>query len=160
MALLANVTYGAKQDASSVFWKDGQRAIALGLFVPVNQLNVVEFGKKIKQIMLDIAADYPNVDVQPIFFQPDRVENRISELGQSLLMGMLLVSVVLTFFLGLRPGLVVASIIPLVTFTSLAVYNFSGNVLHQMAISGMVIALGMLVDNAIVIIENIYIYQF
>ncbi|MBL4773482.1 MAG: efflux RND transporter permease subunit, partial [Alcanivoracaceae bacterium] len=155
LALLANVTYGAKQDASSVFWKDGQRAIALGLFVPVNQLNVVEFGKKIKQIMLDIAADYPNVDVQPIFFQPDRVENRISELGQSLLMGMLLVSVVLTFFLGLRPGLVVASIIPLVTFTSLAVYNFSGNVLHQMAISGMVIALGMLVDNAIVMVENI-----
>jgi len=152
---LANVTYGAKQDAGSVFWKDGKRAIAIGLFVPVNQLNVVEFGDKIKKVMLDIAADHPEVDLEPIFFQPDRVSNRISELGQSLLLGMLLVSIVLTVFLGLRPGLVVASVIPLVTFTSLAVYNFSGNVLHQMAISGMVIALGMLVDNAIVMVENI-----
>lgn len=152
---LANVTYGAKQDAGSVFWKDGNRAIAIGMFVPVNQLNVVEFGVKIKKVMIDIASDYPEVDIEPIFFQPDRVSNRISELGQSLLLGMLLVSIVLTVFLGLRPGLVVASVIPLVTFTSLAIYNFSGNVLHQMAISGMVIALGMLVDNAIVMVENI-----
>jgi len=155
LSALADVSYGAKQDAGSVFWLDGQRAISIGLFVPVNQLNVVKFGAKIKKIMLDIAAQYPEVDMQPIFFQPDRVEHRISELGQSLLMGMVLVSLVLTFFLGLRPGLVVASIIPLVTFTALAVYNFSGNVLHQMAISGMVIALGMLVDNAIVMVENI-----
>jgi len=152
---LANVTYGAKQDAGSVFWQDGHRAIAIGMFVPVNKLNVVKFGKKIRQYMLDIAEEYPEVEIKPIFFQPDRVSNRISELGQSLLLGMLLVSIVLTVFLGLRPGLVVASVIPLVTFTALAVYNFSGNVLHQMAISGMVIALGMLVDNAIVMVENI-----
>ncbi len=116
---------------------------------------MVEFGKKIKQEMLEIAQEYPEVDLKPIFFQPDRVSNRISELGNSLLLGMLLVSIVLTVFLGMRPGLVVASVIPLVTFTALAVYNFSGNVLHQMAISGLVIALGMLVDNAIVMVENI-----
>lgn len=152
---LAGVSYGPKQDAGSVFWLDGQRAIAIGMFVPVNQLNVVEFGKKIRKIMQEIDETYPNVEIHSMFFQPDRVKNRISELGNSLLMGMLLVSLVLTFFLGLRPGLVVASIIPLVTFTALAVYDFSGNVLHQMAISGMVIALGMLVDNAIVMVENI-----
>ncbi|VAW32969.1 Acriflavin resistance protein, partial [hydrothermal vent metagenome] len=155
LSTLAKVTYGAVADPSSVFWLDGQRAIAVGMFVPVNQLNVVKFGKKIKQIMLDMAKDYPDIEIKPIFFQPDRVSHRISELGNSLLLGMLLVSIVLTLFLGLRPGLVVASIIPLVTFTALAVYSFSGNVLHQMAISGMVIALGMLVDNAIVMVENI-----
>ncbi len=155
LATMANVTYGVTADANSVFWLDGQRAIAIGMFVPVNQLNVVKFGEKIKQLMLEIAKDYPDVEIKPIFFQPDRVSSRISELGNSLLLGMLLVSIVLTLFLGLRPGLVVASIIPLVTFTALAVYNFSGNVLHQMAISGMVIALGMLVDNAIVMVENI-----
>ena len=155
LSVLADVNYGPKEEISSVLWKDGKRAIAIGLFVPVNQLNVVKFGHKIKQIMNDFDAQYPSVNIEALFFQPDRVAHRISELGQSLLMGMLLVSIVLTFFLGLRPGLVVASIIPLVTFTALAVYNFSGNVLHQMAISGMVIALGMLVDNAIVMVENI-----
>jgi multidrug efflux pump subunit AcrB len=152
---MAEVNYGAKQDASSVFWLDGQRAIGIGLFVTANQLNVVKFGETIKESMLEIAKHYPSVEITPVFFQPDRVASRITELGKSLLMGMLLVSIVLTFFLGLRPGIVVASIIPLVTFTALAIYNFSGNVLHQMAISGMVIALGMLVDNAIVMVENI-----
>ena len=158
LSSLANVSYGAKQDAQSVFWYDGQRAIGIGLFVPVNRMNVVKFGEKIRKIMQDIASDYPDVTIKPVFFQPDRVANRISELGQSLLMGMVLVSLALTFFLGFRPGLVVASIIPLVTFTALAVYNFSGNVLQQMAISGMVIALGMIVDNAIVMVENIQYY--
>ncbi|MCF6320108.1 MAG: efflux RND transporter permease subunit, partial [Proteobacteria bacterium] len=122
LTTLANVTYGAIADANSVFWLDGQRAIAIGMFVPVNQLNVVKFGKKIKQLMLEMAKDYPDVEIKPIFFQPDRVSDRISELGNSLLLGMFLVSIVLTLFLGLRPGLVVASIIPLVTFTALAVY--------------------------------------
>ncbi len=153
--LLARVEYQAKEDAATAFWLDGQRAIGLGLFVPVNQLNVVKFGEKIKQLMTKIAQAYPQVNIETVFFQPNRVAKRISELGNSLLMGMLLVTLVLTFFLGLRPGLVVASIIPLVTFTALAIYDFSGNVLHQMAISGMVIALGMLVDNAIVMVENI-----
>lgn len=152
---LADVRYGAKQEASSVFWLDGQRAIGIGLFVPVNQLNVVKFGSLMKQRMEQLDQQFPNVNIAPVFYQPQRVANRISELGQSLLMGMLLVTVVLTIFLGLRPGLVVASVIPLVTFTALAVYDFSGQVLHQMAISGMVIALGMLVDNAIVMVENI-----
>ncbi len=152
---LADISYGAKEDATSVFWLDGQRAIAIGMFVPVNQLNVVTFGKKIKKYMEDISGNYPDVTIKPLFFQPDRVSKRISELGKSLLTGMVLVTLVLTFFLGLRPGLVVSSVIPLVTFTGLAIYNFSGNVLHQMAISGMVIALGMLVDNAIVMVENI-----
>ena len=96
-----------------VFWLDGKRGIAIGLFVPVNQLNVVEFGKRLKKIMGELASNYPKVDLKPLFFQPDRVESRISELGQSLLMGMLLVSLVLTFFLGFRPGIVVASVIPL-----------------------------------------------
>ncbi|MCB1603800.1 MAG: efflux RND transporter permease subunit [Xanthomonadales bacterium] len=155
LELLAKVKYGAKQDVGSVFWKDGKRAIGIGMFIPENQLNVVSFGEKIKSIMNEIDQQYPEIDFEPIFFQPNRVSDRISELGNSLLMGMILVSIVLTVFLGMRPGLVVASIIPLVTFTSLAIYNFSGNVLHQMAISGMVIALGMLVDNAIVMVENI-----
>ncbi|MCB1587253.1 MAG: efflux RND transporter permease subunit, partial [Xanthomonadales bacterium] len=51
LELLAKVKYGAKQDAGSVFWKDGKRAIGIGMFIPENQLNVVTFGEKIKSIM-------------------------------------------------------------------------------------------------------------
>ena len=52
-------------------------------------------------------------------------------------------------------GLVVSVIVPLVTMSSIAIFAMFGGVLHQMAVAGMVIALGMLVDNAIVMVENI-----
>lgn len=155
LKLLATVEYGVKQDPSSVFWLDGHRAIGIGVYVPTDKINVVKFGHSLEDFMANIAKQYPETQFKKVFFQPQRVADRIKELGQSLLLGMVLVSLVLTFFLGFRPGLVVASIIPLVTFTALAIYDFSGHVLHQMAISGMVIALGMLVDNAIVMVENI-----
>jgi multidrug efflux pump subunit AcrB len=62
---------------------------------------------------------------------------------------------VLFLAMGVRLGLVVASILPLVALSTLAVYHLGGGVLHQMAIIGMVIALGVLVDNAVVMTEQI-----
>ena len=83
------------------------------------------------------------------------MEKRLSELGFSLLLGILIVAAILFVSMGLRLGLTVSLLVPLVTFSALAVYAMGGGVLHQMAIAGMVIALGMLVDNAIVMSENI-----
>jgi multidrug efflux pump subunit AcrB len=57
--------------------------------------------------------------------------------------------------MGLRLGLVVAAVVPLVTMTSVAIYAWGGGVLHQISIAALVLALGMLVDNAIVMAENI-----
>ncbi len=155
LSAIADIKLEAENVSNSGFWHHGERAIALSLYVPINQLNVVEFGKELRAYMDEMRALYPEVTIEEVFFQPDRVLNRIQELGGSLLTGMLLVTVILAFFLGLRPGLVVATVIPLVTFSSLALFNMGGGVLHQMAIAGMVIGLGMLVDNAIVMVENI-----
>ncbi|MCB1582814.1 MAG: efflux RND transporter permease subunit [Xanthomonadales bacterium] len=155
LSAIADVKLEAENVANSAFWHHGERAIALALYVPINQLNVVEFGEELRTYMSNIRKLYPDVTIEEVFFQPDRVLDRIKELGGSLLTGMALVTLILAFFLGLRPGLVVATIIPLVTFSSLAIFNMGGGVLHQMAIAGMVIGLGMLVDNAIVMVENI-----
>jgi len=57
--------------------------------------------------------------------------------------------------MGLRLGMVVASVVPLVAFAGLAVFAIGGGVLHQISIAALVIALGMLVDNAIVVAENV-----
>ena len=81
----------------------GQRAIGIGVYVPVNQLNVVKFGKKLEGLIENIAEDYPSVEFKKVFFQPDRVSTRIKELGKSLLMGMFLVSIVFDIFLRATP---------------------------------------------------------
>ncbi len=155
LSSLADVSYQAEEPAVSAFWSNSERAIALAVYVPVNRMHVVKFGEKLKAHMDTLRGEFPQVRIEEVFFQPQRVADRISELGLSLLTGMGLVTLILTLFLGLRSGLVVALIIPLVTFSALTLFNLGGGVLHQMAISGMVIALGMLVDNAIVMVENI-----
>ncbi len=155
LSAIADIKLEAENVSNSGFWHHRERAIALSLYVPINELNVVEFGNKLRSYMDDMRELYPDVSIEEVFFQPDRVLDRIQELGGSLLTGMLLVTIILAFFLGIRPGLVVATVIPLVTFSSLAIFNMGGGVLHQMAIAGMVIGLGMLVDNAIVMVENI-----
>jgi len=80
---------------------------------------------------------------------------RLGELGYSLLAGVLIVGILLVLTMGPRMGLVVALVLPLVTLSSLSLFAMGGGVLHQMAVAGLVIALGMLVDNAIVMVENI-----
>ena len=155
LSSIAKILYEPATEASSAFWDGQTRGIAMGVYIPDNIMNVVEFGHSLRGFMDKIRAEYPQLNIDEMFFQPDRVDNRIAELGQSLLTGMFFVTIILAFFLGLRPGLVVALIIPLVTFSSLAVFNLGGGVLHQMVIAGMVIGLGMLVDNAIVMVENI-----
>lgn len=155
LSALASVSLTAENVSNSGFWFNQSRGIALSIYIPVDQLNVVDFGQELREFMDQMRQRYPDLTIEEVFFQPDRVKHRIEELGGSLLTGMILVTIILALFLGVRPGLVVATVIPLVTFSSLAVFNLGGGVLHQMAIAGMVIGLGMLVDNAIVMVENI-----
>jgi multidrug efflux pump subunit AcrB len=79
----------------------------------------------------------------------------LADLNVSLTFGVLIVAGILITVMGLRLGLVVAAVVPLVTMTSVAIYAWGGGVLHQISISALVLALGMLVDNAIVVAENV-----
>ena len=83
------------------------------------------------------------------------MENRIADLGTSLLLGVGIVAIVLFVAMGPRLGVVVASVVPLVALTAVAIYAAGGGILHQISIAALVIALGMLVDNAIVVAENV-----
>lgn len=133
----------------------GQPAVGLGIVIPENRLNAVRFGASLRAHLNELRPHYAPLQIEEMFYQPYWVERRLSELGRSLLLGVLIVAAVLLLAMGLRVGLLVAILLPLVTLSGLAVYAIGGGVLHQMAVAGMVIALGMLVDNAIVMVENI-----
>ncbi|MEE4297636.1 MAG: efflux RND transporter permease subunit [Wenzhouxiangella sp.] len=152
---LADVSLEVDQPASERIWLDGVPSVALGVVIPEDQLNAVEFGEQVRAHLDKIRAKYAPLEIQEMFFQPYWVEARLSELGRSLLIGMVTVAAILVVFMGLRLGLLVASILPIVIFSALAIFAIGGGVLHQIAIAGMVIAIGMLVDNAIVMTENL-----
>ncbi|MGB0513935.1 MAG: efflux RND transporter permease subunit, partial [Wenzhouxiangellaceae bacterium] len=152
---IAEVTLMPTEPATERMWHDGRPAVGLGLVIPDNQLHTVRFGERLRALVDELRPGYAPLEIHEMFYQPRWVEKRLAELGRSLLTGVIIVALVLLLFMGPRLGLLVASLLPLVTFSALAVYAVGGGVLHQMAIAGMVIALGMLVDNAIVMVENL-----
>ena len=133
---------------------DGVPAVAIGV-VPRDGIHLVDFGDEVRAAVAGAAADVAPLRVTEITFQPEHVEARLSDLGKSLLVGILIVAGLLVVAMGARLGFLVAAIVPLVTLGALAIYFTAGGVLHQISIAAFVLALGMLVDNAIVVAESI-----
>ncbi|MFU8822406.1 MAG: efflux RND transporter permease subunit [Gammaproteobacteria bacterium] len=136
-------------------WFNGRPAVGLGIVIPENRLNSVRFGERLRVLLDELRPAYAPLEIHEMFYQPKWVEDRLAELARSLLLGVAIVVLVLLAFMGPRLGLTVAGVLPLVTLSSLALYAMGGGILHQMAVAGLVIALGMLVDNAIVMVENL-----
>jgi len=88
--------------------------------------------------------------------QSDMIRTQVDELQNSIIFGVLLVVGVLMFFLGLRNALFVGSAIPLSMFMSFMILNSMGVTFNIMVLFSLVLALGMLVDNGIVVVENIH----
>ncbi|QOR38277.1 efflux RND transporter permease subunit [Billgrantia diversa] len=152
---LADVHLAPREPATERLWHDGRPAVALGLVLSNDRVNAVRFGKRLRELVEELRPAYAPLSIEETFYQPRWVEQRLAELGFSLLLGIGILGVLLFLAMGIRLGLAVMVVVPLVTFSSLALYAMGGGVLHQIAVAGMVIALGMLVDNAIVMVENI-----
>ena len=84
------------------------------------------------------------------------IRNEISNLENSIILGMILVIFILFLFLGLRNALFSGLAIPMSMFLSFIILQQSGTTLNNMVLFGLILALGMLVDNAIVVVENVY----
>ena len=158
LGAVARVRRGPLEPVRSLMRANGRSAVGLGV-VPRRGINLVRWGESVRarvaQVAPTLASKGHPVEVQELVFQPARVEARLSGLGRSLLIGALVVAGILVLTMGLRVGLVVASIVPLVTLSSIALFDLGGGTLHQMSIAAIVIALGMLVDNAIVMADGV-----
>ncbi len=155
LSSLADIRRSVEEPATERMWSDGAPAVGLGIVIPSRRVNAVAIGERVRELVDSVRADYAPLHIDEMFYQPRWVEQRLSELGRSLLFGVSIVAVILLLFMGARMGLLVASLLPLVTLSALALFAVGGGTLHQIAIAGMVIALGMLVDNAIVMVENL-----
>jgi multidrug efflux pump subunit AcrB/outer membrane protein TolC len=149
----ATVARTLDEPTSELARHDGEPAVVVGV-IPRPGLQAERFGETVRAELTRFAETRPELAIEEIAFQPAHVEARLSELAGSLLLGIGIVALVVLLGMGFRVGLVVASVVPLVTFASVAVYAVSGGVLHQMAVAALVVALGLLVDNAIVVAET------
>lgn len=151
---VAAVRRGLAEDQVWVRW-NGISAVAVALEMLPGH-NAVALGERVRA-MVDAFVDEVggDLDVHVVADEPYYVERRITDLTDSLLMGLSLVIVFTFIGLGWRSGLVVSATIPLVLVIALGLMGTLGVPLHQISIAALVIAIGLVVDESIVVVDNI-----
>ncbi|MCR9119871.1 MAG: efflux RND transporter permease subunit, partial [bacterium] len=134
---------------------DDQPAVVLGAMVS-DQLRVDHWADEFDLVIEKFAAEHQNdVAIEVLFSQRKQVDLRMNTLLLNLAMGTLAVLVAVLLFMGWRSTLVVSAALPLSALMVLGGMRLLGIPIHQMSITGLIIALGLLIDNAIVIVEEV-----
>ncbi|MEM6771318.1 MAG: efflux RND transporter permease subunit, partial [Bacteroidota bacterium] len=134
---------------------NGERAILLSVLIEGTS-NIIDVNAGIhEQLNLARAELPPTVAIHTAFEQAPAVAARVTDFFGNLLQGIILVGVIIFLFLGFRSSVIVMIVIPLCILISLALLNGAGFAIQQISIAALVIALGLLVDNGIVVVENI-----
>ena len=150
---VATITRGYADPAATLFRFDGQPAIALAIGMK-SGANLLKFGDALKQEMSEIIADLPiGVGVHLVADQPLVVEHAVSGFTEALFEAVAIVLAISFFSLGLRAGLVVAIAIPLVLAITFVVMAYAGISLQRISLGALIIALGLLVDDAMIAVE-------
>ncbi len=120
--------------------------------------NMVAAADKIQQIVKDAKANtFPsNLKVTIANDQSSKTIGQVDDLVNNIIFGVILVVTVLMFFLGFKNALFVGFAIPMSMFMSLMILNMMGYTMNTMILFGLIMGLGMLVDNGIVVVENVY----
>lgn len=147
--------YMAVEDGASKFKQNGDNAVLLtGYFE--DSKNVVLIGKDVRETLDRVKAGLPdNLSVEEVIYQPQAVATSTGDFMDNLMQGILFVIVVVFIGMGLRNATVVSTAIPLSILMTFGVMYISGLKIHQISLTALIIALGILVDNAIVISDSI-----
>ena len=154
---LAKVSRGYVDPPNQPVYYNGRPAIVLSVSVLEGEgVNAVEFGerltRKIRQVEQTLPIGYA---LDYATYQPPLIDAAVSGAVTNLLQTLVIVLVVVVLFLGLRTGLIVGSFVPMTMLMSIAIMRAMDIELQRMSIAALIIALGMLVDNGIVIAEDI-----
>jgi HAE1 family hydrophobic/amphiphilic exporter-1 len=119
--------------------------------------NTVEVAKAVLEEIDNVQKDIPQITLTPIIDSSKYIESSIKNVGRAAMYGGLLAIVVLLVFLrNFRSTTVIATAIPISIIATFALIYFGGFTLNIMTLGGLALGIGMLVDNAIVVLENIY----
>ncbi len=154
LGAVATVQLEPLQPRASIMRFDGHEAVGLGV-IPREGINSLDFGESVRSVVEEHRRQFAPVEIEEVIYQPARVEQRLDDLLRALLLGVVIVALVLFAFMGTRLGFLVAAVVPLVVLSALAVFALFGGTLQQISVAAFVLALGMLVDNAIVMTESI-----
>ncbi len=155
LADIAEISRGTSDPASSYALSDGKAAILVSIMV-ADGLRIDQWMTWLREEVDAFSARLPaSLAIEQVFDQSTYTAERLRDVAGNMAIGVALVVAVLLVTLGLRAALVVALVLPIVSLASLASMNFIGLPLHQMSVTGLIVALGLLVDAAIVMTDEV-----
>ncbi|MGY4154505.1 multidrug efflux pump [Bradyrhizobium sp. USDA 4461] len=150
---IATVSHGYVDPPSFVVRQEGKPALGIGV-VTAKGANILELGKEVQQATAEFMKAVPQgIDVEQIADQPKVVEHAVGEFVHSFVEALAIVLFVSFVALGWRTGIVVALSVPLVLGIVFIVMNAMSLDLHRITLGALIIALGLLVDDAIIAVE-------
>ena len=154
---VAEVTRGYVEVPTNIIGYNGKLALNLGVSF-AQGVNVVAVGEAFDRRLAELKYQQPvGIDISEVYNQPKEVDKSVSGFVVSLGQAVAIVIVVLLFFMGLRSGLLIGLILLLTVFGTFIFMQYFKIDLQRISLGALVIALGMLVDNAIVVVEGILI---
>jgi multidrug efflux pump subunit AcrB len=152
---LAEVKHQIKWPASEMAVVDGQSAVVVAARM-LPDLRIDHWAADTKQVLEEFKTTLPgNIGTEILFDQESYTDVRLGDLVDNVLVGFGLIAAVLLVTLGWRSALVVTAALPLTVLFTLSCMKYFGLPIHQMSVTGLVVALGIMVDNAIVMADSI-----
>lgn len=152
---IAEISRGVRTPGNSHALSDGRDAVLIAARLE-DGLQVDVWMGRVHDALDEIRADLPrSLGADLIFDQSQYTADRLTDVGINMAIGVALVVGVLLLTLGVRSALIVALVLPLVSLATLASMNIIGLPLHQMSVTGLIVALGLLVDAAIVMTDEV-----
>ena len=151
---IATIHRAYEEVPSKMFFFNGKPALTLGISLQAGE-NVVAVGDTLRQRFEQLATTIPiGMEIQVIYNQPVEVEKSVAGFIVSVGQAIGIVIAVLLLFMGLRTGLIIGAVLLITVAGTLFFMNLYGIELQRISLGALVIALGMLVDNAIVVAEG------
>ncbi|HGF5558865.1 TPA: efflux RND transporter permease subunit [Klebsiella quasipneumoniae subsp. similipneumoniae] len=154
---IATLSRGLTDSPSSIYHANGRQAVTMGVsFIP--GVNVIDVGHALEARLQQMAADKPaGIDIAIFYDQAAEVAHSVNGFITNFLMALAIVVGVLLVFMGVRSGIIIALSLALNVLGTLLIMYIWGIELQRISLGALIIALSMLVDNAIVIVEGVLI---
>ncbi|MEP5765891.1 MAG: efflux RND transporter permease subunit [Halieaceae bacterium] len=151
---IATISRAYEEVPNKLYYVNGQPGLAMGISMLGGE-NVVNVGKRLSERVWDLQEIAPvGVDLSVVYNQPREVETSVNAFILSVVEAVAIVIVVLLLFMGLRTGLIIGSVLLITVAGTLFIMDIYKIELQRVSLGALVIALGMLVDNAIVVADG------
>ncbi|MBE4085581.1 multidrug efflux RND transporter permease subunit VmeV [Vibrio parahaemolyticus] len=152
---VATITRSIQEKPDNMILFNGKKAINIGISF-ASGVNVVEVGERLNAELSSLESIKPaGLDMSYFYNQAQEVDDSVKAFVISLAEAVAIVIIVLLFTMGLRSGVIIGVVLLLTVFGTFILMNYNNIELHRISLGALIIALGMLVDNAIVVVEGI-----